>query len=80
MNSLEITTSQRVREAQAHIEFEDDPHRAALEDNPDTVHVSPSTWAAIFVIALVFPRISSLANALISSLPFPSGPQLVSAS
>jgi hypothetical protein len=58
MSSLEITTSQKVREAQAHIEFEEDPHRAALEDNPDTVHVSVSTWAAIFVILLFFPSTS----------------------
>jgi hypothetical protein len=49
MEALKPTTTRLVREAQAVIEFEEDPHRAALEDNPDEVHVSSSTWAAIFV-------------------------------
>lgn len=29
--------------------FEDDPHRAALEDNPDHIAVSSKSWIAIFV-------------------------------
>jgi hypothetical protein len=43
------TMQDRVREAQAIIAFEEDPHRAALEDNPAEVRVSARTWAAVFV-------------------------------
>ncbi|EFQ35599.1 major facilitator superfamily transporter [Colletotrichum graminicola M1.001] len=42
------------QEAQAVIEFEEDPHRAALEDNPSEVRVSIKTWIAIFSMALSF--------------------------
>lgn len=31
------------------IDLEDDPHKAALERNPDEVHVSFSVWASIAV-------------------------------
>lgn len=37
------------QEAQAVIEFEEDPHRAALEDNPENARVSIKAWIAIFV-------------------------------
>lgn len=37
------------QEAQAVIEYEEDPHRAALEDNPAEARVSIKTWIAIFV-------------------------------
>ncbi|KAF6805532.1 trichothecene efflux pump [Colletotrichum musicola] len=42
------------QEAQAVIEFEEDPHRAALEDNPAEARVSIKTWIAIFSMALSF--------------------------
>ncbi|KAK1997919.1 major facilitator superfamily transporter [Colletotrichum falcatum] len=42
------------QEAQAVINFEEDPHRAALEDNPSEVRVSIKTWIAIFSMALSF--------------------------
>ena len=50
------TTQDRVRDAQAIIAFEEDPHRAALEDNPPDVRVSKRTWAAIFVRLLDLPH------------------------
>lgn len=37
------------QEARAVIEFEEDPHRAALEDNPTEARVGIKTWVAIFV-------------------------------
>lgn len=37
------------QEAKAVIEFEEDPHRAALEDNPSEAKVGIKTWIAIFV-------------------------------
>lgn len=49
MEPLQPTTTRLVRQARTVIDFEEDTHRAALEDNPDTVQVSASTWAAIFV-------------------------------
>lgn len=48
-NALKPTLTQLERAAQAHIAFEEDPHRAALEDNPDTVKINARTWAAIGV-------------------------------
>lgn len=36
-------------ETRAAIEFEEDPHKAALDDDPELVYVSKRTWAAIFV-------------------------------
>ncbi|KAK1569566.1 major facilitator superfamily transporter [Colletotrichum navitas] len=42
------------QEAQAVIEFEEDPHRAALEDNPSEVRVSIKAWIAIFSMTLSF--------------------------
>ncbi|KAH7133831.1 fungal trichothecene efflux pump [Dactylonectria macrodidyma] len=41
-------------EVRAHIEFEEDPHRAALEDNPAETKVDFRTWLAIFSMALSF--------------------------
>lgn len=49
MEPITVTQTQLIRKWKEHIEFEDDPHRAALEDNPESVHVPLSTWAAIFV-------------------------------
>lgn len=37
------------KETKRAIKFEEDPHSAALNDNPEEVFVSPRTWAAIFV-------------------------------
>ncbi len=48
-NNLEPATTQLLREVQAVIKFEEDPHRAALADNPAHAKVSASTWAAVFV-------------------------------
>ncbi|KIX92186.1 uncharacterized protein Z520_12067 [Fonsecaea multimorphosa CBS 102226] len=50
MDSIHLTRSQ----VKARIELEEDPHRAALEDNPDHVRVSASTWASVFFLALSF--------------------------
>lgn len=36
-------------ETKAAIEFEEDPHRAALFDNPRLVYVGKKTWAAMIV-------------------------------
>lgn len=52
MEPLQPTTTALVRQAKVVIDFEEDPHRAALEDNPERAHVKPSTWAAIFVRSL----------------------------
>ncbi|KAH6983857.1 fungal trichothecene efflux pump-domain-containing protein [Ilyonectria destructans] len=41
-------------EVRAHIEFEEDPHRAALEDNSAETKVDVRTWLAIFSMALSF--------------------------
>ncbi|OHE97756.1 major facilitator superfamily transporter [Colletotrichum orchidophilum] len=43
-----------VQEAKAVIDFEEDPHRAALEDNPLEAKVGIKTWIAIFSMALSF--------------------------
>ncbi len=47
------TLEERLKAAQAIIEFEEDPHRAALEDNPTEVKVDARTWAAVFVSSIV---------------------------
>ncbi|KAJ4328058.1 hypothetical protein N0V84_001426 [Fusarium piperis] len=44
----------RADNARAAIEFEDDPHRAALEDDPEHTAVSFKTWLAIFSMAASF--------------------------
>lgn len=44
------------RETRAAIEFEEDPHKAALEDDPELVYVGPRTWAAVFV-SHCFPKV-----------------------
>ncbi|KAI8663428.1 MFS domain-containing protein [Fusarium keratoplasticum] len=44
----------RAEDARAAIEFEDDPHRAALEDDPEHTEVSFKTWLAIFSMAASF--------------------------
>ena len=36
-------------QAQSKVHFEDDPHRAAIEDNPETTSTTARTWASIFV-------------------------------
>jgi hypothetical protein len=43
-NLTEEEKARLAREAQQHIEFEEDPHRAALEDNPEhvSIHISVS--------------------------------------
>lgn len=37
------------RETRAAIAFEEDPHSAALNDDPEMVFAGPRTWAAILV-------------------------------
>ncbi|POS74715.1 major facilitator superfamily transporter [Diaporthe helianthi] len=39
-------------ETKAAIEFEEDPHRAALFDNPKHVHVGKKTWAALIALGI----------------------------
>lgn len=46
-------------ETKVAIEFEEDPHRAALNDDPEVVYVGRRTWAAIFV-SLAFHNPSSM--------------------
>lgn len=48
------------KEMRAAIEFEEDPHKAALEDDPEIVYVGQRTWAAIFVSRLFLLPFSSL--------------------
>lgn len=36
-------------QAQSKVHFEDDPHRAAIEDNPETTSTTARAWASIFV-------------------------------
>lgn len=38
----------------ARIALEDEPHRAALEDNPGVVHVGSRTWASIGVSFILY--------------------------
>ena len=79
---FEPTTSKLVREARVVIEFEEDPHRAALEDNPDHVHVSATTWMALGVsratLMLGTPRPGILRtdNGLVQFLTISFGPTL----
>ncbi|KAK2042030.1 major facilitator superfamily transporter [Colletotrichum somersetense] len=56
------------QEVQAIIEFEEDPHRAALEDNPSEVRVSFKTWIAIFSMALSFGPPIGLAFLVVASI------------
>ncbi|RSL57798.1 hypothetical protein CEP54_008144 [Fusarium duplospermum] len=44
----------RAEDARAAIEFEDDPHRAALEDDPEHTAVSLKTWLAIISMSASF--------------------------
>ncbi|KKY29945.1 putative major facilitator superfamily transporter [Diaporthe ampelina] len=39
-------------ETKAAIEFEEDPHRAALFDNPKLVYVGKKTWAAVIALGI----------------------------
>lgn len=41
--------------AQSKVHFEDDTHRAAIEDNPETTSTTTRTWISIFV-CLMIPR------------------------
>ncbi|OLN97742.1 Vacuolar basic amino acid transporter 5 [Colletotrichum chlorophyti] len=59
------------QEAQAVIEFEEDPHRAALEDNPAEARVSIKTWIAIFSMALSFGPPVGLAFLAVASVVVP---------
>lgn len=45
-------TGRMIKAAKARIEFEEDPHRAAIEDNPETVTVTWKTWAAVVFMAM----------------------------
>lgn len=47
--SVENPRKRWAEETKIAIEFEEDPHQAALNDNPDLVYVGPRTWGAIFV-------------------------------
>ncbi|KAJ8117399.1 hypothetical protein OPT61_g1396 [Boeremia exigua] len=53
------------------IGFEDDPHRAALEDNPERVNVSAKSWIAIFCMALAFGPAVALGFTCIASIVVP---------
>ncbi|KDN66922.1 putative major facilitator superfamily transporter [Colletotrichum sublineola] len=56
------------QKAQAVIDFEEDPHRAALEDNPSEARVSIKTWIAIFSMALSFGPPVGLAFLAVASI------------
>ncbi|KAK2757513.1 trichothecene efflux pump [Colletotrichum kahawae] len=59
------------QEAQAVIEYEEDPHRAALEDNPAEARVSIKTWIAIFSMAFSFGPAVGLAFLAVASIVVP---------
>ncbi|KAM0331285.1 hypothetical protein ACHAQA_002955 [Verticillium albo-atrum] len=44
----------RAEHARHKVEFEDDTHRAAIEDNPEAASVGFRTWAAIFSMSAAF--------------------------
>lgn len=39
--------------AQSKVHFEDDTHRAAIEDNPETTSTTVRTWISIFVRLII---------------------------
>lgn len=53
--SVENPRSRWARETREAIDFEEDPHKAALEDDPELVYVGPRAWAAVFVSYHRFP-------------------------
>ncbi|KAH8593865.1 major facilitator superfamily transporter [Bisporella sp. PMI_857] len=60
-----------VQEARRVIAFEDDPHNAALQDNPESVKVSWGTWAAVFFMSLSFGPPIGLGVVTYASVIFP---------
>ncbi|KAJ4393480.1 hypothetical protein N0V93_002692 [Gnomoniopsis smithogilvyi] len=50
--SVENPRARWARETKEAIEFEEDPHKAALEDDPELVYVGPRAWAAIFALSI----------------------------
>ncbi|KAH7344394.1 major facilitator superfamily transporter [Pyrenochaeta sp. MPI-SDFR-AT-0127] len=60
-----------IQEAQKIIAFEDDPHNAALQDNPESVKVSWGTWAAVFFLAISFGPPIGLGVVTYASVIFP---------
>ncbi|PVH72211.1 major facilitator superfamily transporter [Cadophora sp. DSE1049] len=60
-----------VQEARKVIAFEDDPHQAALQDDPESVKVSWGTWAAIFFMALSYGPAIGLGVVTYASVIFP---------
>lgn len=68
-NNLNVNTSRKVRDAKARIEFEDDPHRAAVEDNPEIAHVSASTWLAVLVCSDISSHYERSLNSILEFVP-----------
>ncbi len=48
-NEYQEDEFQHPKRALERFELEEDPHRAALEDNPDNFNVHFTTWASIMV-------------------------------
>lgn len=57
-NHSNASRSVRIRDIQATIALEEDPHRAALDFNPEGVRVFAGTWAAIGVCVILFEHLS----------------------
>ncbi|KAH6615193.1 transmembrane efflux protein [Boeremia exigua] len=57
--------------SQALVGFEDDPHRAALEDNPEHIAVNSRSWIAIFCMAFSFGPAVALGFTSIASIVVP---------
>lgn len=49
MQDHEQANKRLAQDVRAAIEFEDDPHKAAIEDNPPEVKVGVQAWLAVFV-------------------------------
>ncbi|KAK0385558.1 hypothetical protein NLU13_6737 [Sarocladium strictum] len=58
----------RAAQAQSKVHFEDDTHRAALEDNPETISVSFRTWIAIFCMSASFGPAVALSFTCVASI------------
>ncbi|KAJ4993166.1 major facilitator superfamily transporter [Stagonosporopsis vannaccii] len=68
----DIENAQHVaNSSDAIVRFEDDPHRAALEDNPEHVAVSSKAWIAIFCMAASFGPAVALGFTCIASIIVP---------
>ncbi|KAH7400399.1 major facilitator superfamily transporter [Cadophora sp. MPI-SDFR-AT-0126] len=71
MSQHDRPVEELVQEAQKVIAFENDTHKAALQDNPESAKVSMGTWAAVFFMAISFGPAIGLGVVTYSSVIFP---------